>query len=71
MKDIGDLGTIAEEPLNESRRPGGKWSVTDRPVVTPPGGRFTGPVEVRITCPTDGASIAYATETDGPGHWNL
>jgi len=62
MKDTGDMGLIPEAEMNARARPGGKWSVTADPIITPKGGRFDGPVKVRIACATEGASIAYTTD---------
>jgi uncharacterized sulfatase len=59
--DTGDLGLIPEADLNEERRPGGKWSVTADPKITVEQGEAT------ITCPTEGASIAYRFSKRGPG----
>ena len=71
MKDTGDLGLIPEEELDERMRPGGRWSVTAAPIISPSGGRFAGPAQVRITCPTEGASIAYTTEPGDKPRWKL
>jgi hypothetical protein len=71
MKDTNDVGLIPEAAMNERARPGGKWSVTAAPVITPNGGTFNGPVTVTITCPTEGASIAYATNGRGKRGWQL
>jgi N-sulfoglucosamine sulfohydrolase len=71
MKDTGDLGLIPEEELDERMRPGGKWSATAAPIINPSGGRFAGPVQVRISCPTEGASIAYTTESGDKPRWKL
>jgi len=35
------------------------------------GGEFDGPMTVSIYCPTQGASIAYTTETGGDPHWRI
>jgi len=71
MKDTGDLGLIPEAELKERMRPGGTWSVTATPVVQPDGGTFDAPVDVRIECPTDGASIAYTFDRGATPHWLL
>jgi uncharacterized sulfatase len=71
MAETHDLGLIPEEELNQRMRPGGEWAVTAAPLIDPPGGRFTHPINVTIVCPTEGASIAWTSEA-GPGaHWNL
>jgi len=68
-EDTGDLGLIPEAELNEQRRPGGKWSVTDDPKIDVSGGNAT------LHCATDGASIAYRASKQLPsgeaGPWNL
>ena len=71
MKDTGDLGLIPEDELKERMRPGGEWQVTAAPLLTPNGGRFNSPVRVKITSPTDGASIAYTTEGGDEPAWKL
>jgi len=71
MKDTNDKGLIPEAEMNERARPGGKWSATAAPVITPNGGAFNGPVTVTIACPTEGASIAYATNGRGKRGWQL
>jgi len=73
MKDTNDMGLIPEAVMNERARPGGKWAVTAEPAIAPNGGPHDGPVAVKITCPTEGALIAWTTEKGtGPRvHWNL
>jgi uncharacterized sulfatase len=51
--DTGDLGLIPEADLNESRRPGGVWSITADPRIAIADGKAT------VRCATEGASIAY------------
>src|SRR5262249_46711581 len=70
-KDTGDLGDIPADKLNELKRPGGQWSVTAAPIVTPPGGTFAGPVAVTLRCPTDGASLAYTIGEGQDARWEL
>ena len=52
-KDTADLGLIPEAELNEQRRPGGKWSVTEIPSWEMDGEKVT------LYTSTPGASIAY------------
>ncbi len=69
MRDTGDLGLIPEDEIWERVRPGGKWSVTDDPVV-----RVRDDGKAEITCATEGASIAYTVggkQADGRQHWLL
>jgi uncharacterized sulfatase len=63
MKQIHDLGLIPEEQLLERMRPGGQWAATAAPSISFSGSRM------RITCATEGASIAYSTEPGGK--WKL
>ena len=71
MTDTEDLGLIPEDELKERMRPGGKWAVTGKPVLSPHGGVFEAPVTVNITCPTEGHSIAYTTEGGEDPSWKL
>jgi N-sulfoglucosamine sulfohydrolase len=71
MKEIGDQGLIPESELRERMRPGGRWQTTEAPVVRPAGGRFPGPVQVRIACATEGSSIAYTTGAGPEARWRL
>jgi hypothetical protein len=52
-------------------RPGGKWSVTATPEVSPPGGAIARGTKVRLYCSTEGASIAYTTEPGNQATWKL
>ncbi len=70
-KETNDLGLVPEDELKERMRPGGKWSVAAAPGISPNGGAFPGTVTVRINCPTEGASIAYTTETGEKARWRL
>ncbi len=71
MKETGDLGLVPEPELQEHMRPGGKWAVTAAPAVSPNGGGFSRPVTVSLTCPTEGASIAWTTEAGKDARWKL
>jgi hypothetical protein len=71
MKDTGDLGLVPEAELKARMRPGGSWQTAAVPEVTPVGGSFANPVEVRLSCATDGATIVYATETAEAPRWRL
>ncbi len=69
MKDTGDLGLVPEPEMQERWRPGGKWSVTEAPRIVIHG--EGGGAVIELTCPTEGASIAW---TDGKGkeaRWRL
>ncbi|HOE10342.1 MAG TPA: sulfatase-like hydrolase/transferase [bacterium] len=71
MDGIDDLAFVPEDELNERVRPGGVWSVTESPRIVPAGGTFEKPVLVEISCPTEGSSIAYTTDTGEKPHWLL
>lgn len=83
MKEIGDMGHVPEDQLRETFWPGGEQPVTETPffVVNASedrefesrreGGTFTAPYTVSLISTTDGASIAYTTETGDNPHWKL
>ena len=71
MKETGDLGLVPEPELKERMRPGGRWAATAAPATAPNSGAFNGAVEVALSCPTQGASIAYTTETGQNARWLL
>jgi len=71
MEEIGDLGFVQEDELIERFWPGGVQPVTLNPVIVPNGGRFKGAVNVRIACPTHGASIAWTTEDGENLAWKI
>ena len=71
MEKIGDLGLIPEPELVERMRPGGRPLETSAPVIEPGGGRFKGPVPIRIGCATEGASVAYTWEEGKEAAWKL
>ena len=66
QKDTKDLGLVPEAELRERMRPGGKWQQIAPPVITAsPDGN------VKLSCATEGASIAYTTEEGKGAHWLL
>ena len=69
MKDTNDLGLIPEEELNERMRPSGKWETTAPLVFGSQGGNAND--SIVIQCATEGASIAYTTDTGDKLHWKL
>lgn len=71
IEDTRDLGAIPEAKLWEMVRPGGQWAVTATPKLSPAGGAFTTPVKVKIECPTEGASLAWTTESGPHARWLL
>lgn len=68
---VGDRGLIPEPLLTEQMRPGGKYQRTEKPEVTLAENVSAGTARATITCPTDGASIAYTTETGDGARWKL
>ena len=71
MKQVGDLGLVPEPELQARWRMGGVWSQTAAPEITSDGPSTAGTVTVRIACATEGASIAYTTETGRDARWKL
>ena len=71
MAEINDLGQVPEEELIQRMFPGGVQPKTGGPVISPNGGRFESSARVKITCATEGASIAYTTEQGDNPHWLL
>ncbi len=69
--DIHDMGDIPEAEMVERMWPGHQQPQTGMPAADPAEGRFDEPVDVRLTCPTEGASIAYTTEEGDSAHWLL
>ncbi len=67
----GDLGAVPESELAERYWPGGVQPRTEAPLFDPPGGDFVGAVEVSITSPTEGASIAYTFDQSSDPIWKL
>jgi N-sulfoglucosamine sulfohydrolase len=71
MKQTRDLGLIPEAELQARWRLGGIWQQTAAPAMTPNGGSHAGPLTVRLSCATAGASIAYTTEHGRGPRWKL
>lgn len=71
MKETGDMALLPEPELLERMRPGGMWSTTAQPSASPAGGAHSHPVQVKLACPTEGASIAYTTEGGEAPRWKL
>ncbi len=69
MADIHDLGLTPEDQLQEKWRPGGMWSQTAPPEIAVR--KQNGTNIVRITCPTEGASIAWSTASGANPPWRL
>ena len=79
----GDLGELPEDQMVAGWYPNGVQPQTAPPIfvpyaadvpgmeAAPEGGTFTGPILVQLHCATQGASIAYTTETDDDARWKL
>ena len=69
IKSTGDLNLIPESELKAKFLPNGKQPVTSKPIVSVKNGK------VKVTCPTEGASIAYKFINKGEeptdNHWHL
>jgi N-sulfoglucosamine sulfohydrolase len=66
QKDTKDLGLVPESELRERMHPGGKWAQVAAPMITDlPDGKL------KLTCATEGSSIAYTTEEGKNAHWLL
>ena len=70
-KDTNDLGLISEPELMERMRPGGEYEITAAPVIEPAGEARHAPLDVKLTCATEGASIAYTADAGKNPHWLL
>lgn len=80
---FGDLGEISEDRMIFNMRPGGEVTHTSPPVFVPittqnpgintaiHGGNFDRPILLQLHCATQGASIAYTTETEESPNWLL
>jgi hypothetical protein len=71
MKETKDLGLIPEGELRKQGLPGGHPGTAAEPKIEPAGGKFDKPVTLTLTCPTEGASIAYTTDEGKNPHWLL
>jgi N-sulfoglucosamine sulfohydrolase len=69
QKETKDLGATPEMELRERMRPGGVWQKVAAPMMTEtPNGSA---VKLKLTSATEGASIAYTTESGEKPHWLL
>ena len=81
MTRIGDQGLINEAEMIDRMWPGGVQPVTARPYIVPRRSTtkperqesivVTGPMEVVIYVPTQGASVGYTTDTGANAKWRL
>jgi N-sulfoglucosamine sulfohydrolase len=65
MKDTKDLGLVPEDELKERMRPGGRMAEVAAPRAEFRDGRLT------LTCETEGASLAYTTQSGPQARWKL
>ena len=65
QKETVDLGLVPEMELRERMRPGGVWQKVAQPVVSEAGDKL------RVSCSTEGSSIAYTTEEGRNARWQL
>ncbi len=70
-KETADVGLIPEAEIWERMRPGGAWQVTKPPAIAIKTSPLDAHDKLSIVCPTEGASIAYTTETGKNPHWLL
>ncbi len=69
QKETKDLGLVPELELRERMRPGGVWQKVAAPgAVKTAAGEI---VSVKLSSPTEGASIAYTTDEGAKPHWRL
>ena len=65
------MGRIPEDEMIEQMWPGGEQPTTVAPSIHPSGGELGRSVKGTLSCPTEGASIAYSTEEVETPHWRL
>ncbi len=70
QKETKDLGLMPEAELRERMRPGGVWAKVEKPIISETA-TTSDSVKLTITCPTEGASIAYTTEEGKNARWLL
>lgn len=69
QKATKDLGAVPELELRERMRPGGVWQQVAAPTLSQ---TTTGEViKAKLACTTEGASIAFTTESGAKPHWLL
>ena len=83
MREIGDQGLVNEPEMIQRMWPGGVQPVTATPFILKRGSQsfqrpvrdsaqtFGGPTEVEIYVPTQGASIAFTTDSGPAPRWKL
>ncbi len=65
QKETKDLGLVPEMELRERMRPGGVWQKVATPIISEAGGKL------KISCATEGSSIAYTTGESRDARWKL
>ncbi len=71
VERTGDLGAVPESELAERYWPGGTQPQTQAPVFSPAESSDSTPLEVSISSPTEGASIAYTFDIGEEPLWQL
>ncbi len=71
VERTGDLGEVPETELAERYWPGGVQPVTEPPVIEVTAEGQAGSHEISISCPIQGASIAYAIGDSPEPRWRL
>lgn len=71
LNEVGDMGAIPETELVERFMPGGVQRITETPLIIKDKLKGMDFWTVTLSCGTEGASIAYTTETGEKAHWKL
>ena len=66
MKRPATSDSCPKHELKERMRPGGTWSTAAVPEMSPPGGTFGNPIEVSLSCATDGATLSTRPRPETP-----
>jgi uncharacterized sulfatase len=69
QKETKDLGGAPELELRERMRPGGVWQKVAAPTLSRSASDDA--VKVKLSCATEGSSIAYTTDSGDRPHWLL
>jgi N-sulfoglucosamine sulfohydrolase len=69
QKETKDLGGVPEMELRERMRPGGVWQQVAAPTLSQTAAGDA--VRVKLAVTTEGASIAYTTDSGPKSHWLL
>lgn len=71
MERVHDRGSTPEREMVNQMWPGGVQPMTGSPLIEPDGGTFDEQVQIILSAPTVGSSIAYTFEEGDGAHWNL